>query len=136
MTIKTRGSYRRQTHRYRNCLSRKRTECHWAGRILSIRNTSLDVLPTLKLFFGSDPRIAGERANTFIYYMEDDPYSWVSPDCYVVFDISMDSIERYNTYRVWEVGKVPDFALEIGSPSTATNDLGKQARPVRPAGNW
>ena len=83
----------------------------------------LDILPTLKLFFESDPRVA-VSGNTFIYYLEGDPYSWVSPDCYVAFDISMDSIERYNTYRVWEVGKVPDFALEIGSPSTATNDLG------------
>ena len=83
----------------------------------------LDILPTLKLFFERDPRVA-ISGNTFIYYVEGDPRSWISPDCYVAFDISMDSIQRYNTYRVWEVGKVPEFILEIGSPSTATNDLG------------
>ena len=62
--------------------------------------------------------------NTFIYYAEGDPRKWVSPDCYVSIGISMESIHRYNTYRVWEVGKAPDFVLEIGSPSTASNDIG------------
>ena len=83
----------------------------------------LDILPTLKLFFESDPRVV-ISGNTFIYYLEGDPQSWISPDCYVALDVSMDSIDRYNTYRVWEVGKVPEFILEIGSPSAATNDLG------------
>ncbi len=63
------------------------------------------------------------NGNTFIYYQEGDPRRWVSPDCYVVFDIDRSSIERFNTYRVWEVGKPPDFVLEIGAPSTATTDL-------------
>ena len=49
--------------------------------------------------------------------------SWVSPDCYVALDIDSSSIERFNTYRLWEVGKPPAFVLEIGSPSTATTDL-------------
>ncbi len=30
---------------------------------------------------------------------------------------------RFDTYLLWEVGKPADFALEIGSPSTARNDL-------------
>ena len=65
--------------------------------------------------------------NTFIYYVKGDPNSWVAPDCYVALNVSaygLASIKRFNTYRVWEVGKVPDFALEIASRSTATNDLG------------
>ena len=33
-------------------------------------------------------------------------------------------LELHRTYRVWEAGKFPDFVLEIGSPSTADNDLG------------
>ena len=33
------------------------------------------------------------------------------------------SIRRSNVYLLWEVGKAPDFILEIGSPSTARNDL-------------
>ena len=82
----------------------------------------MEIISVLKLFFKSNPRVA-VSGDTFIYYVEGDPYSWVAPDCYVALDISMDSIERFNTYRVWEIGKAPDFVLEIGSPSTAANDL-------------
>ena len=62
--------------------------------------------------------------DTFVYYVEGDPRKWVSPDCYVAFGVDVESIRRFNTYRVWEVGKAPDFVLEIGSPSTASNDIG------------
>ncbi len=62
--------------------------------------------------------------DTFVYYVEGDPKKWVSPDCYVAFGVDVESIRRFNTYRVWETGKVPDFVLEIGSPSTASNDVG------------
>ena len=61
--------------------------------------------------------------NTFIYYQEGNPQRFIAPDCYIAFHISKASIERFNTYRLWEVGKPPDFALEIGSPSTAQTDL-------------
>ena len=39
---------------------------------------------------------------------------------------ALESIERNNTYRLWEVGKAPDFVLEIGSASTAEADLGRK----------
>ena len=42
----------------------------------------------------------------------------------MAFEVDVESIRRFNTYRVWEVGKMPDFVLEIGSPSTASNDIG------------
>ena len=42
----------------------------------------------------------------------------------MAFGVDVDSILRFNTYRLWEVGKPPDFVLEIGSSSTANNDLG------------
>ena len=75
--------------------------------------------------------IPGARVNgdTFIYYIEGDPRRSVSPDCYVVLGLSEDSlesIERNNVYLVWEVGKAPDFILEIGSSSTASRDLGSK----------
>ncbi len=76
-------------------------------------------------------RLRGSRVNgdTFIYYIEGDPRHSVSPDCYVVFGLSvesLDSIERNNVYLLWEVGKAPDFVLEIGSESTASTDLGRK----------
>ena len=69
------------------------------------------------------------NGDTFIYYVEGDNRRTVSPDCYVVFGLSEASqeslsLEGNNTYLLWEVGKPPDFVLEIGSPSTARRDLG------------
>ena len=71
------------------------------------------------------------NGDTFIYYVEGDPRRSFSPDCYVVFgltDAALESLsrERNNTYLLWEVGKPPDFILEIGSPSTAATDMGSK----------
>ena len=86
------------------------------------------VLSPLEVRFNDIPdvRINGD---TFIYYVEGDPRRSVSPDCYVVLNISPDataSIKRNNVYLLWEVGKAPDFILEIGSKSTASADLGRK----------
>ena len=85
------------------------------------------VVGRLEVHFGGVP---GARVNgdTFIYYVEGDPRRSVSPDCYVVFGLSdvalrSLSLEGNNTYLLWEVGKAPDFVLEIGSKSTANADL-------------
>ena len=71
------------------------------------------------------------NGNTFIYYVEGEPRRSVSPDCYVAFDLSdfaleSLSIDGNNTYLLWEVGKPPDFVLEIASESTARVDLGRK----------
>lgn len=53
----------------------------------------------------------------------------MSPDCYVAIGLSdnaIASIERNNVYLVCEVGKAPDFILEIASPSTANTDRGRK----------
>ncbi len=85
------------------------------------------VVGMLRVHFSDVP---GARVNgdTFLYYVEGNPRRSVSPDCYVVFGLSEAaqkslSLERYNAYLMWEVGKPPDFILEIASPSTATADL-------------
>ena len=67
------------------------------------------------------------NGNTIIYFVEGNPRRSVSPDCYVALGLSpeaLESIERNNAYLLWEVGKAPDFVLEIGSGSTADADLG------------
>ena len=73
-------------------------------------------------------RLAGPTTvvsgNTFIYYVEGDPRKSLSPDCYVAIGVNKESIEHYNCYLVWKVGKAPDFVLEIGYPSTTSNDMG------------
>ena len=82
-----------------------------------------DLLAMLEVFFAlrDDVVVAGD---VFIYYVEGNPRLRMAPDCFVVFGVSMESFERNNTYLMWEVGKPPDFVLEIGSPSTWRNDLG------------
>ncbi len=69
------------------------------------------------------------NGNTFIYSVEGNPRRSISPDCYVALGLSteaLESIERNNVYLLWEVGKAPDFVLEIGSGSTADADLGRK----------
>ena len=90
----------------------------------------ITIVGTLRTFFSDVP---GARVNgdTFIYYVEGDPRRVFSPDCYVAFGLSEAaleslSMERNNTYLLWEVGKPPDFILEIGSPSTGTVDTGRK----------
>ena len=51
---------------------------------------------------------------------------WCRPTANVAFGVDVDAILRNNTYLLWDVGKPPDFVLEIGSSSTATNDLGQK----------
>ena len=75
--------------------------------------------------------IPGARVNgnTFIYYIEGSTGFSVSPDCYVVLNLSpeaMESIDRNNVYLLWEVGKAPDFVMEIGSKNTAAVDMGRK----------
>ena len=82
----------------------------------------------LDVLFQDDPHTV-VNGNTFIYYVEGDPRRSVSPDCFVIFDLSdeaLESIKRHNTHLLWELGKAPDFVLEIGSRSTAADDLGRK----------
>lgn len=81
-----------------------------------------EVLYLFELFYRDSPSTV-VSGNTIIYYEEGNPRRLVSPDCYIALDVSMESIEKFNTYRIWEVGKPPDFVLEIGSPSTRNTDL-------------
>ena len=88
------------------------------------------VVGTIQVHFKDIPGVR-VNGNTFIYYVEGNPRRSVSPDCYVVFGLSEEaeeslSLEGNNTYLLWEVGKAPDFVLEIGSESTADVDTGRK----------
>ena len=66
------------------------------------------------------------NGNIFIYYLEGNPRRSVAPDCFVLLDTTDEmhaSFRRNNTYLLWEVGKMPEFVMEIGSPSTASKDM-------------
>ena len=64
-----------------------------------------------------------------IYYHDSDGrLQWVMPDCYVAFGVDEVAIRRRDGYFVHEVGKPPDFVLEIASESTYGNDLGPKRK--------
>ena len=80
---------------------------------------------TLEMYFSDQPEVA-VSGNTFVYYQQGAPQRFVAPDCYVAFGVDVDHIIYRNTYRVWEMGKAPDFALEIASESTARRDVNEK----------
>ncbi|MDE0118149.1 MAG: Uma2 family endonuclease [bacterium] len=58
-----------------------------------------------------------------IYYREGDPRVVVAPDVAVAFGVDAATQENKGTYKVWEAGAPPSFALEIASPNTFRTDL-------------
>ncbi|MXY46173.1 MAG: Uma2 family endonuclease [Chloroflexi bacterium] len=60
--------------------------------------------------------------NTFVYYDRTDRNRRVSPDLYVALGVDADAIRERHGYLIWEVGKPPDFVLEIASEGTANYD--------------
>ena len=69
----------------------------------------------------SDVFISG---NTIVCYNPDNLNDRVMPDCYLALGVDPDAILQQNGYLTWQVGKAPDFVLEIGSASTAHRDMG------------
>ena len=58
-----------------------------------------------------------------IYYEEGDPRKSIAPDIFVVFGVR--NRERQD-YKLWEEGQAPAFVLEVASPSTWRDDLGRK----------
>ena len=83
----------------------------------------LHVNTLLQIHYADQPRVL-VSGNTFIYYDQGRPGRNIAPDCYVAFDVDADAIIRQEHYRIWIVGKPPEFALEIASKHTADNDVG------------
>ena len=81
----------------------------------------LHVNTLLQIHYADQPRTL-VSGNTFIYYDQGRPGRNIAPDCYVAFEVDADEIIRQEHYRIWVVGKPPEFALEIASKHTAHND--------------
>ena len=54
-----------------------------------------------------------------VYYSQPDPEDKVAPDALVALGLPAG---HRDSYKVWVEGKVPDFVLEVASPSTAAKD--------------
>ena len=46
-----------------------------------------------------------------------------APDYYLAWDVEVAAIRGKTAYNLWEVGKPPEWALEVASPSTYERDL-------------
>ena len=67
----------------------------------------------------SDVLVSGEG------YLRNDPYDpseQLAPDCVVAYGVKPDAIIGRNGYVINEVGKPPDFVLEVASRSTGRQD--------------
>ena len=82
----------------------------------------LDVVTILKSRYKDDPTVFVD-GGTIICYNPDNLNDRVFPDCYVAFGVDAGAIFAQNGYLTWQVGKAPDFALEIASESTARRDI-------------
>ena len=60
----------------------------------------------------------------FVFYDRANGYRRFAPDCYITFGVDGKAILETGNYFLWEVGKPPEFAMEVASDSTAANDLG------------
>ena len=64
--------------------------------------------------------------NTIVYYDPANGNRRFQPDIYAAFDVDAAAIRRRNGYVIWEVGKPPDFVLEVASETTADHDTGRK----------
>ena len=83
-----------------------------------------DIMPTLNRHLakgGRDPEVFLD-SDTILCYDRSDPNVRIQPDCYVAFGVDAQAIRDRKVYLPWEVGKPPDFALEVASDSTARHD--------------
>ncbi len=82
----------------------------------------LDTATILKVRYKDDPTVLVD-SGTIICYDPNNLNNRVYPDCYVAFDVPAGAIFAQNGYLTWQVGKSPDFALEIASETTAKRDI-------------
>ncbi len=60
---------------------------------------------------------------SFICYDPDNLNVRISPDVYVAFGVDATAIRSRRLYLPWEVGKPPDWVLEVASESTSRRDI-------------
>ena len=55
-------------------------------------------------------------------------YDWTVPDVIVAFGVDPRAVEARNGYVIDEVGKPPEFVIEVASETTARNDYTRKRR--------
>ena len=70
------------------------------------------------------PDVLVSGGKGYYFYDRYDINAKFAPDLTISFGVDADRIRARNAYMIWEVGKPPDFAMEIATPSTADIDNG------------
>ena len=70
-----------------------------------------------------DRRDVYVSGDLLIYFEEGNPRVSIAPDVFVVFGVED---RRRPNYKLWEEGQAPAFVLEVASPSTWREDLGRK----------
>jgi Uma2 family endonuclease len=70
-----------------------------------------------------DRRDVYVSGDLLIYYEEGNPRVSIAPDVFVVFGVEK---RRRPNYKLWEEGRAPAFVLEVASPSTWREDVGRK----------
>lgn len=85
--------------------------------------TIKQLMIVISLHFG--PRMATTFVDTNvpIRYDPNNLRVFIAPDICVSFDVDMFAIRYKDSYDLWEIGKSPEFVLEVASPSTYRRDL-------------
>jgi len=81
------------------------------------------LIMTLDAYYAgqADAHVAG---NQLLYYEEGNPRKSISPDVYVALGVP--KLPLLRTYQTWREGVPPTFVIEVTSPSTRREDLGKK----------
>ena len=84
--------------------------------------TILHLLSMLTVWFKD--KNAFVSAGGFIFWNRLNGNERVAPDGFIALDTDPAFVQGFANYYLWEVGKAPDFVMEVASPSTAHNDMG------------
>lgn len=76
----------------------------------------------IRLYFGARLNLFLDT-NIPIRYDPSNRRVFIAPDVCVSFDVDMSAISDTDSYDMWEIGKPPEFVLEVASPSTYRRDL-------------
>ena len=80
----------------------------------------------LRARYQDDPSVFISGA-VFISYDNTNGNRRIAPDLFIAFDVDNAEIrEKLPNYWLWEIGKVPDFVMEVASDSTASRDLNEK----------
>ena len=75
--------------------------------------------------FDSRPDVFLDR-ETFICYDRTNLNVRIAPDVYITFGVDAEAIRPRKLYLPWEVGKAPDWVLEVASESTSREDVDRK----------